>query len=120
MTTATAQIDPGNGPGRAPSLLASSDLGSRAAVRDTGDGGFASLIAEEDLTVGFVLLSLLVAMFWGASHALSPGHGKALVELAVEPREFLGGAGLRRFVAAPQRVLQQGDNFRIMSARSQA
>jgi nickel/cobalt transporter (NicO) family protein len=79
VTAATAQIDPGDGPGPAPSLLASADLGSRAAVRDNGEGGFASLIAEEDLTVGFVMLSLLVAMFWGAAHALSPGHGKALV-----------------------------------------
>ena len=26
-----------------------------------------------------ILLSLLLAMFWGAAHALSPGHGKAIV-----------------------------------------
>jgi ABC-type nickel/cobalt efflux system permease component RcnA len=26
-----------------------------------------------------VLVSLLVAMFWGAAHALTPGHGKAIV-----------------------------------------
>jgi nickel/cobalt transporter (NicO) family protein len=43
------------------------------------DGGFASLIARDRLSVGFVLLSLLVAMFWGAAHALSPGHGKSIV-----------------------------------------
>ncbi len=43
------------------------------------DGGFASLIARDHLSVGFVLLSLLVAMFWGAAHALSPGHGKSIV-----------------------------------------
>ncbi len=29
--------------------------------------------------MGFVLLSLLVAMFWGAAHAFSPGHGKSIV-----------------------------------------
>jgi ABC-type nickel/cobalt efflux system permease component RcnA len=43
------------------------------------DGGFASLIARDNLSVGFVLLSLLVAMFWGAAHAFSPGHGKSIV-----------------------------------------
>jgi nickel/cobalt transporter (NicO) family protein len=43
------------------------------------DGGFASLIARDKLSVDFVLLSLLVAMFWGAAHAFSPGHGKSIV-----------------------------------------
>jgi len=43
------------------------------------DSGFASLIAHEKLGAGFVLLSLLIAMFWGAAHALSPGHGKSIV-----------------------------------------
>ena len=43
------------------------------------DSGFARLIARDRLSVGFVLLSLLVAMFWGAAHAFSPGHGKSIV-----------------------------------------
>jgi len=44
------------------------------------DGGkFEALIARRDLSAGVVLLSLLVAAFWGAAHALTPGHGKALV-----------------------------------------
>ena len=43
------------------------------------DSGFASLIAHEQLGAGFVLLSLLIAMFWGAAHAFSPGHGKSIV-----------------------------------------
>jgi ABC-type nickel/cobalt efflux system permease component RcnA len=42
-------------------------------------GGFASLVARGDLGVGVVLLSLLIAAFWGAAHALTPGHGKAIV-----------------------------------------
>ncbi len=29
--------------------------------------------------LGVILVSLLVAMFWGAAHALSPGHGKSIV-----------------------------------------
>jgi ABC-type nickel/cobalt efflux system permease component RcnA len=43
------------------------------------DGGFASLIARDNLSAGFVLLSLAIAMFWGAAHAFSPGHGKSIV-----------------------------------------
>src|SRR3546814_2269443 len=56
-------------------------LAQRVAVRTPSDGGFASLVAEQDLGVGFVLLSLVVALFWGAAHAFSPGHGKAIVEI---------------------------------------
>ena len=52
-----------------------------AAPRNTtaSEGGFARLIEEQELTFGVVALSLLVAMFWGAGHALTPGHGKAIV-----------------------------------------
>ena len=42
-------------------------------------GGFEALIEQGDLSVGVLLLSFLVAAFWGAAHALTPGHGKALV-----------------------------------------
>ncbi len=42
-------------------------------------GGFTSLIEHRDMTLGFVLLALGIAMFWGSVHALSPGHGKSLV-----------------------------------------
>jgi ABC-type nickel/cobalt efflux system permease component RcnA len=52
-----------------------------AAPRNTtaSEGGFAGLIENQELTIGVVALSLLVAMFWGAAHALTPGHGKAIV-----------------------------------------
>jgi nickel/cobalt transporter (NicO) family protein len=46
--------------------------------RHTG-GGFEALINRGELSVGVVLISLLIAAFWGAVHALTPGHGKALV-----------------------------------------
>jgi ABC-type nickel/cobalt efflux system permease component RcnA len=54
-------------------------LEQRAVVRAVADGGFASLIVHEHLSAGFIALSLLIAMFWGAAHALSPGHGKSVV-----------------------------------------
>ncbi len=72
-------IDPGSSPGVAPTLLPRSVLEQRVAVRAVADGGFASLIARDKLSVGFVLVSLLIAMFWGAAHAFSPGHGKSIV-----------------------------------------
>jgi ABC-type nickel/cobalt efflux system permease component RcnA len=42
-------------------------------------GGFESLVARGDLGAGVILVSLLIAAFWGAAHALTPGHGKAIV-----------------------------------------
>jgi len=44
-----------------------------------GDSGFANLVARDRLSTGVVALSLLLALFWGAAHAFSPGHGKSIV-----------------------------------------
>jgi nickel/cobalt transporter (NicO) family protein len=79
VTTATATFDPGTKAGPVPALASQSALRQRVSVRTPTDGGFASLIAEKDLSLGFVLLSLVIALFWGAAHAFSPGHGKAIV-----------------------------------------
>ena len=54
-------------------------LDQRVGVRAVSDGGFASLITKDHLSVGVILISLAVALFWGAAHALSPGHGKSIV-----------------------------------------
>jgi ABC-type nickel/cobalt efflux system permease component RcnA len=43
------------------------------------DAGFARLIARRGLGWWVVLASLAAALFWGAAHALSPGHGKTIV-----------------------------------------
>ena len=72
-------VEPGSSAGAPPGLLPRNVLEQRAGVRAVADGGFASLIARDHLTPGFVALSLLIAMFWGAAHALSPGHGKSIV-----------------------------------------
>jgi ABC-type nickel/cobalt efflux system permease component RcnA len=79
VTGARATIEPGDGAGQPPALLSRDQLAERVAVRPTADGGFASLIAQESLGLGVILLSLAVAFFWGAAHALSPGHGKAII-----------------------------------------
>ncbi len=43
------------------------------------DSGFAQLIGRDQLGIWVVLASLAAALFWGAAHALSPGHGKSIV-----------------------------------------
>jgi nickel/cobalt exporter len=43
------------------------------------DAGFARLIGRDHLGFWVVLASLAAALFWGAAHALSPGHGKSIV-----------------------------------------
>jgi nickel/cobalt exporter len=72
VESARVSFQPGAATGTPPRL------GARVAPTRAG-GGFESLIAAERLSAGVVLLSLLVAAFWGAAHALTPGHGKAIV-----------------------------------------
>lgn len=72
VSTATARFSLGDGRAAPPSLS------STAAAVHQG-GGFESLISRGDLSLGVILLSLAIAAFWGAAHALTPGHGKAIV-----------------------------------------
>jgi nickel/cobalt transporter (NicO) family protein len=72
VRSATARFTPGDATGSAPSL-------DQARGPVHSGGGFESLIDRGELSLGVVLVSLLVAAFWGAAHALTPGHGKALV-----------------------------------------
>jgi ABC-type nickel/cobalt efflux system permease component RcnA len=46
---------------------------------DSTLGGFTDLIAEKELSLGFIIVALLTATAFGAIHALSPGHGKTVV-----------------------------------------
>jgi nickel/cobalt exporter len=72
VTSAQARYEPGPEPGMPPSLSASPAPGHSGS-------GFEALIGRGDLGLGVILLSLLIAAFWGAAHALTPGHGKAIV-----------------------------------------
>jgi len=74
VTRATAALAPTHD--APPALLAGSAL---AAPDRVADGGFASLVARRHLSTLVVLGSLVLALFWGAAHALSPGHGKTIV-----------------------------------------
>lgn len=79
VTSAEASVVLGSAAGPPPSLRSGGELEQRVAVDASAGGGFAALIAEDELSAGFVFFSLLVALFWGAAHAFSPGHGKAIV-----------------------------------------
>ena len=72
VRSASARFQPGTAAAPPPSLDA------LPAAEERG-GGFEALIRRGDLSAGVVVLSLLIAAFWGAVHALTPGHGKALV-----------------------------------------
>jgi ABC-type nickel/cobalt efflux system permease component RcnA len=74
----TASVTPGQAAGPPPAL-SSEESDSPVRVGSRSEGGFASLIDKDDLGIGVIVVSLFVAMFWGAVHALSPGHGKAIV-----------------------------------------
>jgi nickel/cobalt exporter len=42
-------------------------------------GRVAALISVDRLSASIIALAMLIAFFWGAAHALTPGHGKAVV-----------------------------------------
>ena len=72
VVSATASFTLGEGSGTPPQLR-----NETAAAH--AKGGFESLVSRGDLSLGVILLSLAIAAFWGAAHALTPGHGKAIV-----------------------------------------
>ena len=76
ITAVTTQVAPGPGPDVAPALSRGESLQAPDRVADSG---FARLIGRRHLSALVILASLAAALFWGAAHALSPGHGKTIV-----------------------------------------
>jgi nickel/cobalt exporter len=76
VTAVSARLVQGSDPETAPILKRGRAL--RAPDR-VADSHFASLVARDDLGAWVFLASLVAALFWGAAHALSPGHGKTIV-----------------------------------------
>ncbi|HEX6789282.1 MAG TPA: sulfite exporter TauE/SafE family protein [Gaiellaceae bacterium] len=73
-TSATATLEPTTDP--VPVLTGGAALEAPDRVADSG---FTRLIGRSHLSVLVILASLAAALFWGAAHALSPGHGKTIV-----------------------------------------
>ncbi len=76
VTTVRTRLVPGTVPGTRPDVTAG--VAAQAPDR-VADSGFAALVNREQLGFWVVLASLGAALFWGMAHALSPGHGKAIV-----------------------------------------
>jgi len=74
VTRASATVAPTSDP--VPGLTRGKALQAPDRVADSG---FTRLIAQGRLSVLVILASLAAAFFWGAAHALSPGHGKTIV-----------------------------------------
>jgi nickel/cobalt transporter (NicO) family protein len=74
VSTARATLVPTDDP--VPQLT----RGAALAVPDrVADGGFTELISQRHLSPLVILAAVAAALFWGAAHALSPGHGKTIV-----------------------------------------
>ena len=67
-------VKPGDG-----TLTAPKAEGERVSTTHASGDGFASVFEDAASGKGVLALLLLTAFGWGALHALSPGHGKAMV-----------------------------------------
>ena len=76
QTSVTTDLAPGDGPDVTPSVSSGRSLQAPDRVADSG---FAGLVGRSHLSLLVILASLGAALFWGAAHALSPGHGKTIV-----------------------------------------
>jgi nickel/cobalt transporter (NicO) family protein len=72
--SATFSVRPGDG-----TLVAPRGEGGGFAQTRSESDGFAGLFEDAASGEGVLMLLLLAAFGWGALHALSPGHGKAMV-----------------------------------------
>jgi nickel/cobalt exporter len=74
-SSASFSVEPGDGTLTAPRV----EGGDYATSGDATEGGFERLFERAAAGEGVLALLLLAALGWGALHALSPGHGKAMV-----------------------------------------
>jgi nickel/cobalt transporter (NicO) family protein len=79
VSSADSRIVAGAAAGVAPALTSERSLRSPVRVASHSDTGFAALVAKTRLSPGIILVAVLLAIFWGAAHALTPGHGKTIV-----------------------------------------
>ena len=76
QSSVTTELTPAGGPAVPPSLSSGKSLQAPDRIADSG---FAALVGRSHLSLLVILASLGAALFWGAAHALSPGHGKTIV-----------------------------------------
>jgi len=89
--SASFTVRPGSG-----TLVAPKEAGaSEATTQNRSGDGFAAVFASAAAGKGVLIFLLLAAFGWGALHALSPGHGKAMVAAYL-----VGTRGTTRHAAA--------------------
>ncbi len=89
--SASFTVRPGSG-----TLVAPKEAGaSKATTQNRSGDGFAAVFASAATGKGVLIFLLLAAFGWGALHALSPGHGKAMVAAYL-----VGTRGTTRHAAA--------------------
>jgi ABC-type nickel/cobalt efflux system permease component RcnA len=94
--SARLYVRPGEGTVSAPGADAKDPAGgSRESGRATAGDGLAGIFADASAGRDVLILLLLAAFGWGAVHALSPGHGKAMVAAYL-----VGTRGTARHAAA--------------------
>ena len=93
IRTARLAAEPGAGTVSAPGADARAPTGP--APKRGGEDGLSGLFADAAAGKGVLLFLLLAAFGWGAVHALSPGHGKAMVAAYL-----VGTRGTARHAAA--------------------
>jgi nickel/cobalt transporter (NicO) family protein len=75
-TSVAAKLRPTGGAEVVPPLSRGASLQAPDRI---ADAGFASLVGRSHLSALVILASIAAALFWGAAHALSPGHGKTII-----------------------------------------
>ena len=75
-TSVAAKLRPTGGAEVVPPLSRGASLPAPDRI---ADAGFASLVGRSHLSALVILASIAAALFWGAAHALSPGHGKTII-----------------------------------------
>jgi nickel/cobalt transporter (NicO) family protein len=75
-TSVAAKLRPTGGAEVVPPLSRGASLQAPDRV---ADAGFASQVGRSHLSALVILASIAAALFWGAAHALSPGHGKTII-----------------------------------------
>ncbi len=66
-------------PGRAPTIDPVTAATTGRSIQGRNADRFTRLIAVPELSPGLIALAVLIALVWGAAHALTPGHGKTIV-----------------------------------------
>ena len=79
VTSATIAVGTGAAPSGGDGGVAEDGLDPITRAIESMTGSLTDLVARETFTPGFALLAIVLAILFGALHALAPGHGKTVM-----------------------------------------